>query len=202
MKFFKKLYSYFYFQSWNLGLWTPPDRRFLKNQILPSYAENPDVKTVLFVGVRRYTRTYTKFFKRAQFITIDNDPAAERFGSRDHICADIRTLGQWQSRFPRGLDLVFLNGVIGFGLNDVASVEETIQLLARHLRPGGRLVLGVNPLKDSHISLDRLESLRANFSPVGLTNEAPDRYTFSFPLLPGARHEYRFFARRSNLAAV
>ena len=188
----RKLYSYLYFQSWNLGLWTPPDRKFLRREILPAFGREKEIRNVLFVGVRRYTESYAANFSRQSFVTLDIDPAMERFGGKNHITADVRALPR--ERFAEPFDLAVLNGVIGFGLNDQSSVAGALKSLAGSMRSGAWLVLGAQPQHLALVNLERIEEMRDNFAEVEF--EGHHSYTFAFPFLGSVFHQYRFFIRR------
>jgi hypothetical protein len=195
---FYKIYSFLYFQSWNFGLWSPPDRKFLNRELLPFFARSKEIRTVLFVGVRRYTKVCAKIFSDRRFITIDNDPKLKRFGSSNHITDDVRNLSRWRPQFSEGLDLIVLNGVIGFGLNDKKSVEAVLEVLTGNLRSGGWLVVGGNPLHFQAVALDEMPILKERYTPAKLGSERQHLYTFSFPLFPGIFHQYRFFSLKSE----
>jgi hypothetical protein len=191
----KKLYSYLYYKSWSLGLWTPPDRRFLIESIFPAYSQSADFKKILFVGVHRYTRQYPRRFSDRKFTTIDFDPKVKRFGATNHIVGNILQLNDYQNTFGHVLDLVFLNGVIGFGLDGIEDIEKGVEQLASNMRAGAVLMIGSNPDK---ISAEQLYKVTNRFfTPTELAGLGGHEYRFTMPRLKNAVHEYRFFERHS-----
>lgn len=106
---------------------------------LGAYARLPDIQRVLFVGVRLYTRRCRSAFGHHAYMTIDRSPWMRVFGAPDHVVGSIES---YRSDVP--YDLVILNGVIGWGIDNVASCEAALESCARLLRPGGHLLIGVN----------------------------------------------------------
>jgi SAM-dependent methyltransferase len=119
-----------------------PERRYLEDQILPALAR-AGFRRVLFVGCRRYTRHYGRYFdaKSTEYWTADYDPAAAAWGAAGrHLICDIRAI---RSHVAAGFfDMVVLNGVFGFGVNDEPSMNETLAAIHDVLIPGGRLLVG------------------------------------------------------------
>lgn len=188
--------SYFYFQTWNFRLWTPPDRKFLLRKIFPHFDNDPNVHSVLFVGVQRYTRGYDRKFASAKFISIERDPKLARFAGAHHIVGDAVDIARFrQSHFPQGLDLVILNGVIGYGVNEENGVERVVTELAAQLNPGGQLVIGYNPNLTPDIELDAIPAIGRYFAFGSWFGTAAP--AFRLPLLRNAVHEYRFFSRNA-----
>lgn len=132
--------------AWKRGKYTPPDRALFEGEILPLLAK--DARRVLSVGVAWYTRRYGDAFRDAHFATMDIDPARAEFGAKDHRTGDVRDL---ETLFPEPFDLVLMNGVIGYGLNDADSVDAGLRACAARLVPGGTLVLGINEEKPTNV---------------------------------------------------
>lgn len=122
------------------------DRRVLESTVLRHYLDRPDVHTLLFVGVRWYTRHYGERWGALagkHFITLDIDAAAARHDSaQGHFVATAADACEHLS--AASLNVVVFNGVYGWGLNDAATLERTLQGFAQLLRPGGELVFGWN----------------------------------------------------------
>jgi SAM-dependent methyltransferase len=119
-----------------------PERRYLEESILPTLAQ-AGFHRLLFVGCRRYTRHYGRYFngESIEYWTADYDAAAAAWGAPGrHIICDIRAIGD---HVPAGFfDVVMLNGVFGFGVDDDAAMNETLAAIHNVLVPGGRLMVG------------------------------------------------------------
>jgi hypothetical protein len=119
-----------------------PERRYLEESILPTLAR-AGFRRILFVGCRRYTRHYGRYFDggSTEYWTADCDAAAAIWGAPGrHLTCDIRAI---RAHVPAGFfDVVLLNGVFGFGVNDEPSMNETLAAIHDVLAPGGRLMVG------------------------------------------------------------
>lgn len=121
-----------------------PDRRFVETTLLPAIAAS-GAKTILYVGVRSYTRRYPDLLQRlgVETWTTDIDPVAARHGVKGrHRVSDVADLKP--EDFPVRFDLVVFSGVIGFGVNSRSQIDAAARALAGMTAPGGRLVLGWN----------------------------------------------------------
>ena len=118
------------------------DRRVLEEVVLPYIAGRPDVRRVLFVGCDWYTAWYHRLFPNAEFWTLDYNPRRRRCGAPKHIVDGVEHVRRHFN--PGSLDVVFCNGVFGWGLNEPALVRETFEGFSECLRSGGILVLGWN----------------------------------------------------------
>jgi len=119
-----------------------PDRRYLENTILPAIA-TVGCRRVLFVGCKRYTRHYARYFTSdaTEYWTADWEPGAAIWGAGDrHFTCDVRTIDTHVS--AGFFDVVIMNGVFGFGVNDEPSMNQTVGALHRVLVPEGRLLIG------------------------------------------------------------
>lgn len=120
-----------------------PDRLLLEQHVLPYYACRADMRSVLFVGVGWYTAGYEAIFDRQRYTTLDIDPRAARYGSRQHhVIGSAADAAQLFG--PCEFDLIVFNGVFGWGLNDRAEVNAALRAFHHVLRPGGELVVGWN----------------------------------------------------------
>lgn len=167
------------------------DRVVLEQCIFPHYRRRDDVKQMLFVGTRWYTRHYPALLGGKRFITIDVDRRAARHGSpQGHITASAAEVRQ---HFGAGsLDLVMFNGVFGWGLDRLDEMEQSIAGFHEVLRPGGELVVGWNDVPrrrpfDWHAlpALQRFSPLP--FGPLGGVS--------SIDLPTDNRHRFEFYRK-------
>lgn len=131
-----------YVQERRLPSW--PDRKCLVQEIFPALTSRANLK-VLFVGCRRYTKDYGRFIKDAsvRYWTIDVDPEAARWGATSHhLICDIQEIQDLVA--AHSFDVVFLNGVFGFGVDDPDSMERTLAAIHDILKPQGVLLVGWN----------------------------------------------------------
>lgn len=130
---------------------TDPSRLFLEHKILPWVRDN--YRRVLFVGTAPYTFHYENLFKASpdDLTTIDKNPGAQVWGSRQHIVGPIQDVGQ--HRPPGFFDAVILNGILGYkipelddyGVFELDDMRNTMRVLHGVIRPGGMLVVGWKP---------------------------------------------------------
>lgn len=122
---------------------TVRDRRYLEDVILPAFcAMRP--QRVLFVGTRRYTRHYGEPFEQAgaEYWTLELLPSMAKFGSRRHITGSVLDADRLFA--PAFFDMVLLNGVFGWGVNQPEHQETALAALWSVLKPDGILLLGYN----------------------------------------------------------
>jgi len=176
-----------------LGLPTPKDtedRRVLEQVIFGHYCALEDVRRVLFVGCRSYTRHYERhYFRDHEFWTLEPDRRARRFGARRHVIAPLERLAE---HFPEGaFDLILCNGVYGFGLDTHAQCEAAFEQCFTRLRDGGHFMLGWNDVPArTPVPLAQIESLGL-FTPAAL----PALGTWRYLTATGHRHVYDFYRR-------
>ena len=126
------------------GIAAFPDRRYLTDQILPAFGAAA-LPRVVFVGCKPYTKPYGKFFRdgATEYWTLDYDHTAEPWGEKGrHITEDVRFIDRHFGEST--VDAVLLNGVFGWGLNDVPGMNTAVEAIARITRPGGYLMVGWN----------------------------------------------------------
>lgn len=183
-----------YHRAWKLGLWKPRDRELLEDVVLPHYAADDATSSVVFVGVRRYNVPAHALFRgKRRYATFDPDPAMAPFGAPEHYEEGIERIG---AHFDEGsVDLIVMNGVLGFGLDDVGAANEALAACRRVLRVGGHLVLGVNPEKPSCPPLDALGVLSADFAPTSIAPLGQPVITVTTPFREKT-HQVRFYAAR------
>lgn len=136
--------------AWKHGRYTPPDRRLLRRQILPALAADHANRRILSVGVAWYTQDYGDAFPDKTFVTMDIDPSRAPFGGRDHVVGDLRDL-ELHFDASRPFDVILMNGVIGYGLDNADDIDRGLRASAARLRERGMLVIGVNEEKPTHI---------------------------------------------------
>ena len=118
-----------------------PDRKYLTGVIFPSLLPLESDR-ILFVGCRSYTKPYEAVFQDSEYWTLEIDQIHAKWGARHHKTGDVRNADEFFA--PGYFDLVFLNGVLGFGVDADHDQDLTFTALRRVMRPGGVLVLGWN----------------------------------------------------------
>jgi len=120
------------------------DRKVLEQVIFPELLRSPKYQRILFVGCAWYTLHYPSLFSDREFITMEISPEEARYGAKTHIVDSCENIG---NHFSAGsLDVVILNGVYGFGLNQLSAIERTLSATHRALKEDGLFVLGWNDL--------------------------------------------------------
>jgi hypothetical protein len=163
------------------------DRRVLEQVIFRYYATQPEFRRILFVGCQWYTRHYgASFFPGREWWTIEPDEQARKFGGERHIVAPLQDLESHTA--ADYFDLIFCNGVFGFGLDAPQDCERAFAACYSRLRAGGQMLLGWNDVPArTPISLDSIASLRQferwTFPPLGTwryTTDTTFRHTYDF----------------------
>lgn len=161
-----------------LGLPTPldtVDRRILEESIFPYYCNDITFKKILFVGCAVFTSHYQReYFAGKEFWTIEPHPDQARFGSTNHVVAPLENASNHFA--PGYFDVIFCNGVYGWGLDTLAQGEAAFAACHASLRDGGHLVFGWNDLPQrTPFGLDEIQS-RKSFN------------RFYFPPLEGCQY--------------
>ena len=143
----KKLFGYF----WAMR---SPDRVFLVQKILPLFAKTSG--TMLWVGCERYTRTYPKLLEKngGTCWTLELEADQARWGNHGrHVTGD---LTKADHLFPANeFDVVFCNGVFGWGINTPEKQREAFEAMAQIMKPGATLLLGWNTYRsEDPVALD------------------------------------------------
>ena len=174
-----------------------PDRTVLETVIFPYFQYLHEVHSVLFVGCDWYTRHYeSTYFTGKDYWTIDPAPSARKFAGRQHLVAPLEELGHHFP--PERFDLIFCNGVFGYGLNGLAQCQQAFQQCHAQLRHGGYLVVGWDDIPErTPVPMGAIRSLarfeRFEFPPLGGW-----RYTTN----TGYRHTYDFYRRSAGSEAA
>jgi SAM-dependent methyltransferase len=166
-----------------------PGRVVLVKQILPAYAEFGG--RILWVGCRRYTKSYAALLNRqgGECWTTDIEPTHAKWGERGrHVTADLLRIDEI---FPsQSFDIVLCNGVFGFGVDTRESQSAALTAMHTILKPGGRLLLGWNT--DRVDDPTQLDFARQAFVPDTLTGHAGSL------AVPEAGYVYAFLRRTAE----
>jgi hypothetical protein len=166
-----------------------PDRQYLEQVILPALA-SLSPQRVVDIGVEWYTQSHGCGFPAdCEYWTLDMRPEVACYGSEGrHIIGNALEIDTFFA--PGSLDVVLLNGLFGFGINQVSDQERTIRALRVVLRTGGRLLVGWDrgqgPIKDP-LELESIQRYFAHLPPPGLSSRVT---------LPGSSHIYDWFVAR------
>ena len=164
------------------------DRRVLEQIIIPFTLSRFEPRTVLEVGREPYGAFYNEFFVGRELWTIDWDAARAGFGAPKHIIDNAANL---RDHFSEGyFDVVLMNGVFGWGLNQPETIEKAFAAVHAILAPGGLFVLGWNDTPDLvPVPLGEIEALKLFtpffFGPLNGTSFKCSTY----------EHVYSFFVR-------
>jgi len=164
-----------------------PSRLFLEHEIMPWLAKHYD--RVLFVGAAPYTYQFEKLFRRnrGQYTTIDPHDGTAVWGARQHIVAPLQEIERHR---PEGyFDCVVLNGVFGFGIDDLESQRTAIRVIHRALSAGGLLLVGWN----TNLIPDLGELGLAEPYFASTVKDLPWPHRTRFP--PPETHVYDFYTR-------
>lgn len=135
------------------------DRRILEDTVLPAIARSPDYRRILFIGCEWYTRGYRKLFAKSDYWTMEIDPSKRKYGARQHIVDSAENIARHFE--PDSLDFIVCNGVIGWGLDEPAAIEHTLDSCWLCLRERGVLLLGCNDVPEhSPVAHSELAALR------------------------------------------
>jgi len=115
--------------------WRNESRYVLERKIFPKLKG----KKVLLVGCAHYTKDYPKKLAYNDLWTIDIDPKMAEFGAKRHIIGNVVEINKYFSK--NFFDVIFLTGVLGYGLNEVKDAEESMKNLYMVLKAKGRLVI-------------------------------------------------------------
>ncbi|KYC39466.1 hypothetical protein WA1_32625 [Scytonema hofmannii PCC 7110] len=164
------------------------DRYILEKKIIPYFLESEAFAKILFVGCGSYTKHYEKWFETKEYWTIDINPMKKIYGAKQHIVGSMSELNNHFSE--NDLDVIFCNGVFGWGLNEREEVEKAFAGCYKSLRKGGVLIVGWDDVPEKKpFPLETCESLNQfqnyYFPPlstafyVNLTDESEKhRYNF------------------------
>lgn len=180
--------------GWSLGLYTPPDRAML-DRVIAELAKHADCERMLFVGVKQYNAHLPALFRGTSartFTTIDPTPEVARFGGTPHYVDMLENLNRHVA--PASFDVVVMNGVIGFGMNEATNVERALEQVHRALRPEGLLLLGINEQIPTHVPLAPIAAMK-KFAPATLGLFGGPRVVLDTPFRERT-HTFELYARQ------
>jgi SAM-dependent methyltransferase len=162
------------------------DRGILECLIIPYYQLSGEHNVLWFVGIDWYTQGYNRMFSRKTFTTLDVNPAQSRYGAQRHFVDTALNLDRYAP--VNSIDVIFFNGIIGWGLNSREEAEKAFDVCYRCLRPGGHLLIGWNDLPEHRpFRLQEIEALskfeRWTFPPLETSEHLVSnewRHVFSF----------------------
>jgi SAM-dependent methyltransferase len=166
------------------------DRRVLEQIIFPYFLALPRTHRVLFVGCDWYTKHYQRaFFAARDYWTLDVSPKARKFGGTQHIVDGVEQLGKHFA--AESIDLIFCNGVYGFGLDAPDLCERAIEACWSSLREGGYFVFGWDDIPArTPVPLDAIAALKL-FQRFPVETLGDWRYLTDTPY----RHTYDFYRK-------
>jgi len=193
-KLYHRLFGRF-LSSWGAPIMARlQDRRILERHVFPFIQQHGKFRDILWVGCSWYTAPYAGLFRDRNFWTLDIDPLKERYGSARHLVDGMENVRRHFG--VEVLDIVLCNGVVGWGLDSRAQLEEAFAGCFESLRPGGVLMIGWNDLPQSRpIPFAELASL-ARFEPYSF----PPLRTQEYRTRSIGRHVFTFYRKPGVLA--
>jgi hypothetical protein len=176
-----------------LGLPVPletEDRRVLEQVIFRHFLGLPATQRILFVGCDWYTKHYDRsFFRDRDYWTIDVSAKARKFGAKQHLVIGLEELDRHFAE--RHFDVIFCNGVYGFGLDTAEQCERAFDRCWSRLRDGGYFIFGWDDIPArTPVPLDGIAALR-RFQRLPLAELGSWRYLTDTPY----RHTYDFYTK-------
>ena len=172
----------YYFQRFILKRLISEQRRYFDNILVPRYAVGG--KRILFIGIEWYNRWIFHKYKAAQWVSIDPFESNRKFGAKDHLVG----------KFPDDIniednvatfDVVFCNGVYGWGVNSETGLEYVMQNITSILKPNGICIFGYNTAeRNNPVAQETLFNIITrslileNKEQVRITNETHDKHIF------------------------
>lgn len=164
------------------------DRFILERIIFPYFLKNYDIKKVLDVGREGDQEKHNWIFRKTELWTVDVDPEREEWGSKNHIVASVADI---EDHFEsETFDLIILNGVFGWGLNNPEEIEKAFSAMYNCLKKGGHLIFGWNNNKDTvPMPVEEIQSLK-KFKPYPFPPLQSEEYECST-----GRHTFNFYTK-------
>jgi hypothetical protein len=164
------------------------DRLILEKIILPYLATIGSYRKILFVGCSAYTQWYQEFFNNKEYWTIDPIRAKKKYAADRHVIDSITNVQRYIDRDY--FDVILMNGVIGFGLNQLSEIERAVEACYEVLVRQGVLLIGWNDTRRrTPVDLRSVRSLSKfreyYFEPLQACHFRADgasRHTYSFYL--------------------
>lgn len=134
------------------------DRNVLERKIFPWVLTELEPQTILDIGREEYQKFYNHFFIDRELWSMDFDPKCKKWGAKNHKVGDAADVGKmFEAKY---FDVVFMNGVFGWGLNDQKKIEKCFAGIYKILKPGGFFVLGYNDWDVLPMQPEEIKSLR------------------------------------------
>jgi hypothetical protein len=163
------------------------DRQVLEEVIFQHFLRLPNTNRILFVGCDWYTKHYERsYFRDREYWTIDVSAKARKYGARRHLVAGMEELDQ---HFPeRYFDVLYCNGVYGFGLDSAPHIERAVRTCWSRLRDGGYFIFGWNDIPERNpVALDGIAAFDLfqrlelpEFNSWRYLTDTPYRHTYDF----------------------
>lgn len=196
IKLLRKIFFYFYIKKitkeyrGHEGKKDPCDDRVVLEQIIfPHIIVNYRPRRVLDIGRQEDQEFYNKIFYRREFWTIEKDSKFAEFGAKNHIidnCTNLRK--HFKDNY---FDLVIMNGVFGWGLNEKQEIEKAFSAIYDVLDINGILILGWNDVEDlTPMPLENVQSLK-KFKPLHFKPLKTSSYKCST-----GEHTYNFYIKK------
>lgn len=117
------------------------DRRFLEKIIFKSIFNRKSAK-ILFVGVHTESEWYSRIWENDPRIEYECiDPVYEKLNRDDFYQAKIQDLNE-AIDFKGKYDIVIINGVFGYGINESKEIDEALVAAKYIMKPGALLIVG------------------------------------------------------------
>lgn len=178
---------------WRVGLSRPPDRKLLEDVIFARYRNREAFPRVLICGVARYSAHYPALFANQEVMSLDRDPDSARYGAERHLTDTIQNLGQYVA--PGYFDVILMNGLIGYGVNDRKSAETAVAVCHRHLREGGELLLSTDEGRPFHGQLSQVTTLQEGFTELDFPSLGPSAESV-VPWRIHSTHVFHFYRKK------
>jgi SAM-dependent methyltransferase len=122
----------------------------LERIIFPYILSHHNPQSILDIGREDYQKFYNEFFAGRDLWTMDIDPERSEFGAANHITDNAANV---RKHFDRNrFDLILINGVLNWGLNNKSEIEKCFKGLYEIMKPGGILVIGWNDFEDAQVT--------------------------------------------------
>jgi len=193
MKYLRKLFYYFFalyltkkYSGYEREKFE--DRNVLERIIFPFVLSEYNPKQILDIGREEYQWFYNKFFIGRKLWTLDRKPTREEFGSSFHVVGDVTGLKKYFENST--FDLIIMNGVFGWGLNDPTAIEKTFMAIYDIMKVGGIFIFGFNDFPDKPMEINKIQALK-KFTPLVFK----PLETQSFKCVNG-EHTYKFYIKQ------
>ena len=131
-KYFKSVY------------WSSCVRTYFECRILPYFHHQKRFQNIVLVGIGKFTQHYPEYFNHKRSVySIDMDIEKTHYAhTKSHIVDSVDNIEQYFEKCV--VDLVFMNGVYGWGLNEERKLVVSLEKIRSVMKTGGVLVFGWN----------------------------------------------------------